>query len=189
MTRVYLIRHGRPSAVWGGDDADPGLDPIGLGQAAEAAAALMSLPAPGRPTSVASSPLRRCQETAVPLAEALGVEIEIVPAVGEIPTPAGLDASERGPWLRAALAGAWSDIAGDLDYEHWRQGVWQAARARPGAAIFSHFVAINALISVLEARDEVIAFRPDHASITTLDLVGPDLRLVSLGREAVTGVL
>lgn len=189
MTRVYIIRHGRPSAVWGGDDADPGLDPAGVGQAVEAADALLSLPVPGRPTRVASSPLRRCLETAAPLARALGVEVEIVPGVGEIPTPAGLDPSHRGAWLRGALAGAWADIAGDLDYNIWRREIYEAVRARPGAAIFSHFVAINALISVLEARDEVIAFRPDHASITTLELVGHDLRLVSLGREAATGVL
>jgi broad specificity phosphatase PhoE len=189
MTRVFIIRHGRPSAVWGGDDADPGLDPAGLRQAIDAADALLSLPSPERPTSVASSPLRRCLETAAPLAKALGVEVEIVPGVGEIPTPGSLAPSERGPWLRQALAGAWSDIAGDLDYDVWRRGVWDAARNRPGTAIFSHFVAINALISVLKARDEVIAFRPDHASITTLELDGRDLRLVSLGREAVTGVL
>ena len=26
MARLYLIRHGRPSATWGGHDDDPGLD-------------------------------------------------------------------------------------------------------------------------------------------------------------------
>jgi len=30
MARLYLIRHGRPSATWGGHDDDPGLDETGL---------------------------------------------------------------------------------------------------------------------------------------------------------------
>ncbi|HEY7851661.1 MAG TPA: histidine phosphatase family protein [Caulobacteraceae bacterium] len=189
MTRLFIIRHGRPKETWGGADPDPGLDPVGIRQAVEAAVALLSLPAPQRPIKVASSPLRRCLETATPLAQALGVDLEIVPLVGEIPTPAGLAISERGPWLRRALAGDWSQIDGDLDYDAWRRGVWEAARARPATAIFSHFVAINALISVIENRDQVIGFRPDHASITTLEAEGPDLGLVELGREALTGVL
>jgi broad specificity phosphatase PhoE len=78
MTRLYMIRHGRPAAAWGGGDDDPGLDPEGVRQAQEAAQALMSLPADERPISVVSSPLRRCTETARPLAMALGTEMEIV---------------------------------------------------------------------------------------------------------------
>ena len=53
-----------------------------------------------RPTRVVSSPLRRCRETAQPLADALGVEVEVDPLVGEIPTPKALSHAERGPWLR-----------------------------------------------------------------------------------------
>jgi broad specificity phosphatase PhoE len=128
-------------------------------------------------------------ETATPLAQALGVEIEIIPAVGEIPTPRGLAPAERGPWLRGAMTGTWSDIDGDIDYAAWRKDVREAVRARPGAAIFSHFVAINALVSLLSHREEVISFRPDHASITTLTLGSGELELVKLGAEAVTGVL
>ena len=38
MSRVYLIRHAKPSATWGGDDDDPGLDDLGLAQPAGSAA-------------------------------------------------------------------------------------------------------------------------------------------------------
>ena len=150
---------------------------------------MLLLPESERPQAVASSPLRRCLETAAPLAALLGVEVEIVPAIGEIPTPAALSANERGPWLRGALAGTWSQIAGDLDYANWRRDVARAVAERPRTAIFSHFVAINALVSELSGVDRVISFRPDHASITTLDLDGDSLKLVALGREAQTGVL
>ena len=33
MARLYVIRHGKPSATWGGDDDDPGLDETGRAQA------------------------------------------------------------------------------------------------------------------------------------------------------------
>src|ERR1700753_4154071 len=113
MSRVYLIRHAKPSATWGGDDDDPGRDAPGQAQAKAAAEALLALPEAERPTRVVSSPLRRCQETALPFARAIGVELEIDPLVGEIPTPKALNAEERGPWLRKAFTGRWADIPGD----------------------------------------------------------------------------
>src|SRR5580700_2942894 len=113
MSRVYLIRHAKPSATWGGDDDDPGLDELGHSQAKRAAEALLALPPEHRPTRVVSSPLRRCQETARPFAQAIGARLEIDPAVGEIPTPSALTAEERGPWLRSAFGGCWTDIEGD----------------------------------------------------------------------------
>src|SRR5881398_1957910 len=120
MSRIYLIRHGKPAAGWGGHDDDPGLDEAGKAQAEAIAEALMALPPDQRPTKVVSSPLRRCRETAEPTARALGVTIEIDPRVGEIPTPAALSAEERGPWLRKSFAGTWAEIEGDLDYDAWR---------------------------------------------------------------------
>ncbi|MEO8812252.1 MAG: histidine phosphatase family protein [Caulobacteraceae bacterium] len=189
MARVYLIRHGRPASAWGFGDPDPGLDQLGAAQARRAADALMALPTADRPTRVVSSPLRRCRETGGPLAEALGVNVEIDPAVGEIPTPAALSLAERPAWLRNALAGRWSEIVGDLDYEAWRRGVAEAVARRAGTAVFSHFVAINAVLSVLSGEDRVIGFRPDHVSITVLES-GPDgLVLVDRGAEAATHVL
>lgn len=189
MPYVHIIRHARPAAVWGGVDDDPGLDETGRLQAQAAARTLVALPDQLRPTAVASSPLRRCRETAGPLAKALGVDVEIVPQVGEIPTPVSLAHAQRPAWLRAAFAGAWADIKGDLDYEAWRRAVASAVIARPGAAIFSHFVAINAVLSLVAGEDRVVGFRPDHTSITTLT-IGPDgLVLVERGAEAATSVL
>ena len=69
MARLYLIRHGRPSATWGGHDDDPGLDEAGDLQARAARDWLLSRPDGERPRLVVSSPLRRCRETAQPTAE------------------------------------------------------------------------------------------------------------------------
>jgi broad specificity phosphatase PhoE len=138
---------------------------------------------------VVSSPLRRCRETAWPTADALGVEIEIDPVVGEIPTPAALAADQRGPWLRRAFEGAWSQIEGDLDYDVWRRQIAASLRRRGDTAVFSHFVAINGAVSALTGDERVVAFRPDHTSITVLETDGETVRLIQRGREAQTGVL
>jgi broad specificity phosphatase PhoE len=189
MSRVFIIRHARPSAAWGGADEDPGLDEMGRRQAVGAARVLAGLPPNERPLAVASSPLRRCLETAGPLAEALGVTIEKVAEVGEIPTPAKLASAQRGEWLRRSLVGDWDQIEGDLDYERWRRGVAAAVMARARYAIFSHFVAINAVVSLIATARRVVVFRPDHVSITVLDTRPTGLELVERGREAATSVL
>jgi broad specificity phosphatase PhoE len=190
MTRLYMIRHGKPSSAWGqSPDPDPGLDHIGRAQAEAAARTLMAMPGEDRPTRVVCSPLRRCRETAEPFARMLGVEPEVDPAFGEIPTPAAQTVETRGVWLRQAFAGTWDQIRGDLDYDAWRKAIATALLARPGTAVFSHYVAINGAVSVVTGRDEVICFKPDHASITVFDVADGALRLIRLGDEAQTGVL
>jgi broad specificity phosphatase PhoE len=189
MARLYLIRHGKPSSTWGGDDDDPGLDEAGQAQAKGARDWLMRLPAGERISRVVSSPLRRCRETAQPTADALGVKIEIDERVGEIPTPAGIAIADRGAWLREAFAGTWAGIKGDLDYDAWRREIAASLLPRSGTAVFSHYVATNAVVSLLLGDPRVLAFRPDHASITVLETDGAKLRLIKKGREATTGVL
>jgi broad specificity phosphatase PhoE len=189
MSRLYLIRHGKPAAVWGEADEDPGLDEAGQAQANAARDYLMSLPEEDRPKRVVSSPLRRCRETALPTAEALGVEVEIDPFVGEIPTPKGLSAEERPAWLRGVFQGRWKEVVGDLDYDAWRGDVVKSLHARGDTAVFSHYVAINAVMSHLDGDERVLVFRPDHASISTLETDGERLTLVERGREAATQVL
>lgn len=83
------------------------------------------------------------------------------PRAGEIPTPAGIESVDR----PASLS------------------------ARAGAAVFSHDLPINAVVSLLCGSDRVLAFRPDHASITILETDGTMLNLVAEGRDAATGVL
>ena len=190
MTRLYMIRHGKPSSAWGqSPDPDPGLDEIGRTQAEAVAQRLMGLPDGERPSRVACSPLRRCRETAEPLARMLGVELEVDAAFGEIPTPASQTVETRGAWLRHAFAGTWTQIEGDLDYDAWRRATAAALLTRPGTAVFSHYVAINGAVSVVTGRDEVICFKPDHASVTVFDVVEDGLALIRLGEEAQTGVL
>ena len=99
MTLLYLVRHGRAAAGWN-TDPDPGLDDLGRHQAEQVAARL----APLGPLAVVTSPLRRCQETAVPLCRTWRTTARIEPAVAEIPSPEGVDMADRVEWLRVAMA-------------------------------------------------------------------------------------
>lgn len=183
-----MIRHGKPAATWGQrPDGDPGLDETGKDQALAVRDALLALPRP--PRLVVSSPLRRCRETARPLAEASGLELMIDSRFGEVPTPTALAPEERPNWLRRAFAGRWSEIEGDLDYDAWRRAVADALLNYPDAAVFSHYVAINGAVSTVSGRDEVLCFQPDHTSITIFEIDGGVLRLAEHGGQAETQVL
>jgi broad specificity phosphatase PhoE len=191
MARLYMIRHGKPTAAWGQNpDPDPGLDEAGHAQARAAAKALMALPADQRPTRVFSSPLRRCRETAQPFADAIGVPVEIEARFGEIPSPSALKDEERGPWLRNAFQSQWSEVKGDIDYDDWRSAVGEAlGELDANSAVFSHFVAINAALACVTGETKVLTFRPDHTSITVFEVEDGRVRLVERGPEAATQVL
>src|SRR4051794_30130372 len=127
MPTLHLVRHGRAAAGWG-DDIDPGLDEIGRAQAVAVAAALAEL----GPLPLISSPLRRTRETAAPLAARWGIEAEIEPLVGEIPSPTD-DLAERMAWLPGALRGRWADL--DEPVAAWRDQLIDYMLARPADAV------------------------------------------------------
>jgi broad specificity phosphatase PhoE len=182
MRLVHLIRHGEPASGWGeaGGSPDPGLTDKGRAQAQAAAGFLLAMPQEARPLRILTSPLQRCRETAAPLAEHMGQPALVTPAVAEIPTPPGLAGPERAPWLRAAMEGDWADIPG-IDGAAWRDSVIAAVAQAQGAAVFTHFVAINACVSAALGSDAVLAFRPAQGSITTLAVEAGGLRVVRLG--------
>lgn len=180
VVRLYLVRHGRAAAGWD-DDPDPPLDDVGRRQADELASQL----APLGPLPMLVSPLRRCRETAVPLASAWGIDPVVEPAVAEIPSPPGVPMGERVAWLRQAMAGTWAEL--DPRYRSFRDGV--VARLLDCGAdtvVVSHFVAINAAIGAALGDDRVVIDRVDNCSVTVLEAVAGQLRLVARGRQADT---
>jgi len=58
-----------------------------------------------------------------------------------------------------------------------------------GAAVFSHFVALNAAVAMATGREQVVVFRPDHCSRTIFQAEGGRLILIEKGREAQSQVL
>ncbi|MFW6027586.1 MAG: histidine phosphatase family protein [bacterium] len=176
------MRHGRPVSGWG-ENPDPGLAEEGRAQAEEVARAIDSdLSTIG----VVTSPKRRARETAAPLARLWGVEPMVNRGVSEIPSPAG-DTEGRGAWLRRVMREKWSVQAPRL--QAWRANVVRTLTGLPGdAVIFTHFIPINVAVGVATGDDRLVSFRPDYCSVTVLDLVVEELRLVEKGREAETAV-
>ena len=188
MTRIYMIRHGKAAAGWDGD-ADPGLNELGRTQAeavAEKVQALVATPVP-----IYSSPLKRCQETAAPLAEAWGVTPKIEAGVGEIPPPLE-NLTARTDWLRRVMAGTWEGLYRDavsvesgVDFRGWNDNVVNTLNAFKGGAvvIFSHFIALNAAYCAATGAADVVSFAPENCSLSIFDTDGTSLSLVAQGEE------
>ncbi|HEY4939896.1 MAG TPA: histidine phosphatase family protein [Rhizomicrobium sp.] len=178
MPRIFMVRHGRAAAGFG-EDMDPGLDDLGRSQAEAAAERLKAL----GPRLILSSPLKRAQETAIPLAKIWARTPVIEHAVAEIPSPSGMSLEERVVWLRKLMAGSWRDVTPEL--AQWREAcIATVAGLKENAVIFSHYVAINVVFGAATADDRVVAFSPENCSITSFDNEGGKLRLLDKGSEA-----
>ncbi|MDZ4760529.1 MAG: histidine phosphatase family protein [Alphaproteobacteria bacterium] len=178
---IYLIRHAEPSAGWG-DHLDPGLSELG---ARQASAASLALTEAGAKRAV-TSPLARCRETARTFEKQIETHARIDPAIGEIRTPAGI--ADRPAWLRTIMAGNWGEAGEGL--ETWRTETLMAVeRCAPDTAIFSHFVAINAIVGLLAGDDRVLIFRPAHCSITRLERRAGRLVVAQRGEEGAAVLL
>lgn len=182
MTRIYMVRHGRAAAGWD-SDPDPGLDDEGRRQASVTAEALAILPE----MPLVASPLRRCRETAGFLSAKWKYDpVTIQPLVAEIPSPEGVDLGDRVTWLRTAMAGTWSDLG--PRYTSFRDDVvrYVSGLARD-TVIFSHFIAINAVIGACRGDDRLVIASLDNASVTIVDInESGGLALARTGRVADT---
>ena len=182
--QIALVRHGRASAGW--DTAlDPELDDLGRSQAQDVARELDQFFV-GKDVEIISSPLLRCQQTSDVFAKMRTLPVKVCPEVTEIPSPEGLAMAERVAWLREVMQGKWSDL--DENYRAFRDGLVEFVRAiERDAVIFSHFIAINAVIGSLTNDDRLVIRSLDNCSITLLerDATGK-LQIAQSGHEADT---
>jgi broad specificity phosphatase PhoE len=181
MARIYMVRHGRASAGW--DTAlDPELDELGQAQAGELADQLQLL----QLGNIITSPLLRCQQTAEPLGLKWNVAPQVFTEVSEIPSPNGVAMSDRIVWLRQAMQGTWSDLGSD--YVAYRDCITDFVRGiQKDTVIFSHFIAINAVIGGVLGDDRLVIRSLDNCSVTIFerDTTG-NLSLLQGGHEADT---
>jgi broad specificity phosphatase PhoE len=178
---IFLVRHGEAAAGWG-DHPDPGLSDLGKKQAEAVAETLAALGA----TSAVSSPMLRCRETALPFERRMGLVARVAPEISEIDTPD--DVEDRVAWLRTLMAGDWQ--GGSHDFGDWRRAMFDFVTGLPDdTVVFSHFVAINALVGMIEPDRKVVVFRPGHCSVTQLSRSPTALRVAEYGSESATRVL
>jgi len=182
VSNLYFVRHGRAEAGW--DVAvDPSLDDVGRTQADAVAAQLVSTI---EPCVIYTSPLARCRETASFLAKSWSCEPIVEPRIAEIPSPEGVAMADRVEWLRAAMRGNWMDLA--PSHRAYRDELVRFARTTKGPAVlFTHFVAINALIGHVLGIDDVLTRTLDNCSVTVFSHTSDgSLRLIEFGNEADT---
>jgi broad specificity phosphatase PhoE len=193
MALLYLVRHGRAAAGW--DTAiDPSLDVLGREQAAATAARLVVRLQEARwsvfDVDVVTSPLLRCRETAAAFENATGTTAKVESRIAEIPSPVGVDMSDRITWLRRAMQGTWAELIerDGATYRDFRDALVGWARAvRVDTIAFSHFVAINAVIGAALGDDRLVIRSVDNASVTIVEVAADgSLALLEGGREANT---
>ena len=182
--QIALVRHGRASAGW--DTAvDPGLDELGCAQADDAAKKLDQIFA-GQQVEIISSPLLRCQQTAEAFAKLRKAPVRVCAEVAEIPSPVGVEMRDRADWLRVAMQGSWADLG--QEYVAFRNRCVEFVRGLNGnTVVFSHFIAINAVVGALTDDDRLVIRKLDNCSVTLLerDSAG-NLRIAQSGHEADT---
>ncbi len=180
---IFLVRHGEAAAAWG-QDPDPGLSGLGRQQAVDAADSLRLRVAAS--TTLISSPLKRAQETASPLAATVGQPVLINEAFREIPAPVPL--ADRQTWLRSFMTQRWSEQPAEI--LQWRDAAMAQLLSLTGpTVIFSHFLVLNALVGACCDHADTLYFWPANASITHLDLRSDGtLALVELGEQMDTVV-
>lgn len=192
MALIFVIRHGRTT---GAAEPDPGLDDAGREQAARVAQELQQRLAV--PATLVSSPLRRCRETAAPLAAAWGRSLRIDPRATELPSPQN-EHLLRAQWLQRVLPGTWDEVARAGEafqpgyaaaLAAWRAGLHELLLAcREDTVVFSHFVAVNSLIGLVRGGEGLSGVMPDHGAIAVFETAGRQLRLLELGRQMATAV-
>lgn len=186
MPLIFVVRHGRATDY---AEPDPGLDETGHQQAQIVAGELQQRIAAAE---LVSSPLRRCRETAAPLAAAWGVPVRIEPRVAEVPSPQ-LQGLARRRWLREVLPSTWAEVARGGEaiqpgyaatLAAWRAALHDAVlECQCDTVIHSHFVVINSLVGLSCGDERLNSVMPDNGSLTVFEASGRHLRLLEIGRS------
>ena len=181
---IYLVRHGEAGKSWD-EDRDPGLSDKGKEQSRKLVSrlnddfALLNFKA-------ISSPLARAQETAVPLQEKHGFDIEICKTFAEIPSP-GIEMSQRSAWLKEMFKVKVGDL--ESPQQKWRSSIVHSIQdLREDTIIFSHFMVINCVVGWINNFDNLVGFYPDNCSITKILNHNGKLELTQVGNELSTVV-
>ncbi len=202
-TEVYLIRHA--NALPGVETVIPGggydVQPLSLlGQ--QQAQALGNWLASVHFDAIYSSPLRRTQETAAPLAQAQNLIVQLEPDLREVRLNIDLDSFLESDdpastakalrerlneiLMRVGKSGKWSSIEGSESGESLRARtvalITQLAARHPGQRIaaFSHGGSINAYLAELLGMEQDLFFPIHNTSVSIVRCQGDQASLITL---------
>jgi broad specificity phosphatase PhoE len=125
--------------------------------------------------------MRRCAETATPLAERWGVVPAIDDRIGEIKGPDQV--ATRAAWLNEVMGKRWAELP--ADQRAWREEVLGFLLSLDqDCVVFTHLVAINAAIGAATADGRVLCRRVGNCATAVFDNDGESLMLLDLSVEA-----
>jgi len=172
---LLLVRHGLPERIEGAEGpADPVLTDEGRRQAARLAEWL----AHERIDHVLSSTLRRAQQTAAPIGERVGVDIELVKGLSEFDADADsyIPIEElrqtRDPRFYALVEGRWDELGSTVDPAAFAGLVFttieEVVERFPGqrVAIVCHGGVINLYLGRILGVERHLWFEPGYTSIS-----------------------
>lgn len=174
MPEIIMVRHGQASANFR-ESVDPCLSDLGRNQARQVAARLEDLV----DYDLFTSPLKRAQETAAPLAKKWSRQAILEPRVSEIPSE-GVALADRGEWLTKIMSLRWSSVDGVRKL--WREELLQCViQADTPRIYFSHFISINVLVGAVTGDDRVVCTYPKNTSMFRFCNDGGELSILEVG--------
>jgi broad specificity phosphatase PhoE len=190
---LVLVRHAEPVRVEGGHGkgpADPALTPRGREQAQRLAAWL----AHEQVDVVCASPLTRARETAAPVAEVAGVDLEIVDGIAEwdaesdeyIPVEELRELKDH-RW-QAMIEGRWTETGG-VDPAVFQQQLVPAVEeiiernAGRRVVAVTHGGVINVYLAHLLDIDQYLWFHPEYTSISRVHASRAGVRSIGTVNE------
>ncbi|MBJ7341523.1 histidine phosphatase family protein [Mycolicibacterium sp.] len=169
--QLLLVRHALPLRSEPGEGSDPDLSAEGIEQARRLPAALSRFPV----SRLVSSPQRRAIQTGQPVADALGLPIDVDERLAEYDyglshyTPIE-EASEED--LKRLISG---HLPGEVDEAAFitrvRAGIDDvvgAAGHDETVAVFSHGGVINAMVHSIMKTERLLCVQVDYAGVTRL---------------------
>jgi broad specificity phosphatase PhoE len=184
--QLLVIRHALPLRSEAGQGSDPDLSEDGIEQAKRLPEALARFPI----TRLVSSPQRRALQTAQPVADALGLAVDVDERLAEYDyglshyTPIE-EASQED--LQRLIDG---HLPGGVDEEAFKarikagvDDIVDAASHEETVALFSHGGVINALVHDIMKTARLLCVQVDYAGVTRL----LSSRDGSLGVAAING--
>lgn len=172
--KLTLVRHGRPDE----DDATRPHDPPLRADGRRQAQAVAALLAGEGVTRVVASPLLRAHQTALPLAERLGLPVDTLDGWAEADRHVARYRSTE--TLRALGEAEWARFLEDpvrylgSDPVAFRAAVLDALRQsveggrEAHVAVFTHGMPINVVLSHVLGLPKIIHFQPGYGSVTRL---------------------
>ncbi|ULE34940.1 histidine phosphatase family protein [Mycobacterium sp. IDR2000157661] len=167
--QLLIIRHALPLRSEPGQGSDPHLSEEGIEQAKRLPEALARFPI----SRLVSSPQRRAIQTAQPVADALGLTIDVDERLAEydyglshyVPIE---EASEED--VQRLIAGR---LPGNVDEDAFKERVnagvadiVAAADHEDTVALFSHGGVINALVHTIMQTERLLCVQVDYAGVT-----------------------